>query len=378
MPSTFDTNEIGEHRKLCRNQSGGVLGVLASLCSISQAQRVLIDVYDVMEPRDRIKDDDRFFLSQMSVCFTCELARLAQHNGTCKAIATQHSNRMIKHVVTSLLDPDTMTMFPTCNLTSLSQYDSHNSRSKGSDALSKLQNHSLLTCQDPDQEAYKIKRVSGDYFDTVGPTYASKNVWSLCENVGQLLSGFDDKKYSLQMWAKIRTIGKEMINVCKKLQSDKDLLELLPQVSVERESLKRLIFFQELFAMLKRNRNEDLDLILSKEGGVLHLTSIAIIENLYYLSGIELELEEQRNIGCDDSDSRYQRAKALTFQKAYIELSSSLMVLMLRENMVWSNMKMCDLVRHQVIVSTFKGRLDIRSTIESEALNFDLCLRRTS
>ena len=339
------------------------------------------DVYDIFQPspeRNGNNDDSRFYLRQMGVCFSCELSRLTQHSRSCKALATQHVDKVFEHVLVSLVDADTLAMFPTCNLSSLSHLDGHNSRSKGNDLLSKSQVYSPMALQDPDQEAYKIKRMSGDYYDSTGPTYTSKNIWSFCENVGHMLIQFADTKHSLQMWPLVRSFGKDMINICEKLRSDKELLELLPKVSVERECLKRLLMFQTLFTALKRGKDQCFDTILGKGGGLSLVISTSIIENLYYLSGIELELEEQRNIGCVDPDTRYERAKALTFHSAYTELCGSLVTLLLRENIHWENTSMRDLVRHHFIVSAFKGKLDIRRTIEGAAMNFSLCLRNKS
>ena len=45
MPSVGNSNENGEHRKLCHSQSGGVLSVLAALCSILP----LSGVYEILE-----------------------------------------------------------------------------------------------------------------------------------------------------------------------------------------------------------------------------------------------------------------------------------------------------------------------------------------
>jgi hypothetical protein len=291
----------------------------------------------------------------------------------------QYSQKILNYLFAALMDSDTLAMFPSSNLSLLYMLDGHNSRSKGNDLLSKAQNHLPLAPQDPDQESYKIKRMKGEYFDTVGPAYTSKNIWSFVENFGQVLASSSpyDIKCPIGTWQSFRSIGTKIVNICKTLQLDKDedLRELLPQVSVERECLKRLIVFQALFAPLNNCSIDRLDTVM---GGVCTVVSTMIMENLYYLSGIELELEEQRRIGCDDSDTRYQRAKALAFHRAYTELCGTLMTLMLRQNNNWESIIARDLVRLNLIASAFRGNLDLRRTIEEVAVKLNLCLRRRS
>ncbi|KAL3791298.1 hypothetical protein ACHAW5_006330 [Stephanodiscus triporus] len=373
LPSVGNSNENGEHRKLCHSQSGGVLSVLAALCSILP----LSGVYEILEPNYPIGDDCRFYLRQMATCFSSELLRLSKHSRFCKALVMQYSQKIFNYLFAALMDSDTLAMFPSSNLSLLYMLDGHNSRSKGNDLLSKAQNHLPLAPQDPDQESYKIKRMKGEYFDTVGPAYTSKNIWSFLENFGQVLASSSpyDIKCPVGTWQSFRSIGTKIVNICKTLQLDKDedLRELLPQVSVERECLKRLIVFQALFAPLKNCSIDRLDTVM---GGVCSVVSTMIIENLYYLSGIELELEEQRRIGCDDSDTRYQRAKALAFHRAYTELCGTLMTLMLRQNNNWESIIARDFVRLNLIASAFRGNLDLRRTIEEVAVKLNLCLRR--
>ncbi len=82
-----------------------------------------------------------------------------------------------------------------------------------------------------------------------------------------------------------------MINIFKKLRSEEELLKLLPKVSVGRECLKRLLVFHAFFTALKRDKDQSLDSTL---GGLSLVIPTSIVENLYYLSGIELELKEQQ------------------------------------------------------------------------------------
>jgi len=367
IPSCFDKNENGEYRKLCLSQSGGVTSVLAALCSISEAGQALIGVYDIFKPHPA-QNASEVYLQQIGACFSSELARLAQYNRSCKALATKNVVKLLNYLLVSLVDSDSLALFPTSNLSLLSHLDGHNSRSKGNDQLSKVQIHSPLACQDPDEEAFKIKRMRGDYFDSAGPTYTSKNIWSFCENVGRVL----------QTWPLMKSIGKDLVNSCEKLRSDKDLLGFLSQVSVERECLKRLLLFQNLFKALKRDNHQCLDAVLGKDGGVYRVISTSIIQNLYYLSGSELEHEEQQRIGCIDSGSRYKRAKALAFHRAYVELSGSLIALMLRESNNWEGTNTCELVRRNLVAPAFRGNLDFRSVVEGAATKLNLCLRKRS
>ena len=375
MPSVGNNNENGEHQKLCHNQSGGVLSVLAALCSILP----LSGIYEMFEPTHAIEDVSRFYLHQMATCVSCEILRLSRHSRLCKTLAFQNIQKILNLLFAALVDADTLAMFPSCNLSLLFKLDGHNSRSKGNDLLSKAQVHLPSAPQDPDQEAHKIKRMSGEYFDTAGPTYTSKNIWSFLENVGQVLASSSpyDIKCPVGTWQSFRSIGTEIVNTCRKLRLDKgtDLLELLPQVSVERECLKRLLVFRALFISPKNGRHDRLDNVL---GGGCTVVLTSIVENLYYLSGIELELEEQRSIGCDDPDTRYQRAKALAFHRAYAELGSSLMTLLLCENNNWESVVARDLVRCNLIASAFRGDLDLRRTIEEAATKLNLFLRRRS
>ena len=343
--------------------------MLAALCSIGKAHRALSNVYDIFVQSTHGDNDQRFSLQQMGVCFSCELARLATSDPSCMTLASHHIQKIFCYLVTALVDPDTLAMFPTSNLQLLSTLDGHNSRSKGNDSLSKAQIHSVK--DDPDQEAYKIKRMSGDYFDTAGPSYTSKNIWSFCENVGLVLMKLDT-------WPLMKSIGNDMLKICHELRTEKDLLDLLPLISVERECLKRLLFFQALFVSLKQDKDGCLDAILGTDGGLFCGLSTSLIENLYYLSGIELEIEQQINIGCNDPVTRYQRAKALVFQRAYTELCGALMTLMLQENVTWKGTDTFNFVRSNMIASTFRGNLDLRRSIEASAVNFSLCLRKKS
>ena len=112
---------------------------------------------------------------------------------------------LLKFLLHSLVDAYTLSMFPTGNLSSLSQLGGLNSRSRGNDLLSKSQIQSQMTCQDPDQEAYKIKGLGSDYFDTAGPTYNIHHLWSFCENFGQVLTQYNDTKRrrSRRVWLRL-------------------------------------------------------------------------------------------------------------------------------------------------------------------------------
>ena len=343
--------------------------MLAALCSIGKTHQALSNIYDIFKQNTHGNNDQRFSLQQMGVCFSCELARLATSDPNCMTFATHHIQKIFSYLVAALVDPDTLAMFPTLNLQLLSTLDGHNSRSKGNDTLSKVQIHSVK--DDPDQEAYKIKRMSGDYFDTAGPSYTSKNIWSFCENVGLVLIKFET-------WPLMKSIGNDMLKFCHELRTEKDLLDLLPQISVERECLKRLLFFRALFVSLKQDKDGCLDAIVGTDGGLFRVLSTSLIENLYYLSGIELEIEQQINFGCVDPVTRYQRAKALAFQRAYTELCGALMTLMVQENVTWKDTDTFNFVRSNMIASTFRGNLDLRRSIEASAVSFSLCLRKKS
>ncbi|KAL7550960.1 hypothetical protein ACHAWF_014162, partial [Thalassiosira exigua] len=380
IPSLLDKGSNSEHGKLCHSQSGGVLSVLASLCSVRQAQRVLSGVYDLFKfkPRPEQSKTNANHLQQLGICFSAELACLARHSGSCRAIAAKHVKELLNYLLASLLDADTLAMFPTSNLSLLTEYGGHDSRSRGNDLLSKAQIHSPMNHQDPDQEARKITRLSGDYFDTAGPTYTSKNLWSFCENVGNVLLLYDDATHSQQTQAVIQSMGTDMISACTSLCSDKGLLELLPQVSTERECLKRLHVIRAILMATKRDEEQNLDTVQGTEGGLPLAISKSILENLHYLSGIEMEVEEQRKMGCVDAASRHQRAKALTFQRAYTEFCGTLTTMMLRDKAIQRNANAHDILWNSIIMPTFKGKDDVRRAIERAATEFNLCLRKTS
>ena len=281
--------------------------------------------------------------------------------------------KILHYLFAAFVDSDALSLFPSCNLALLEKLDGHLSRSKGNDLLSSAQIHLPVPYQHPDQESYKIKRRSGEYVDTAGPTYTSKNIWTFLQNVGDVLASATPYDINCPnfTWQSLKLVGATIVNVLNKLRSDeKDLLELLPQVSVERECLKRLVVFQ---ALLSTPLRKD-DTIV---GGICTVVLTSIIEHLYYLSGIEIELEDQRKIGCDDFDARYQRAKTLAFHHAYTDLSGTLMTLILRSNTVWDCI-IRDLVRSDLILSAFRGELDIRRSIDAFATKLNLCRRKKS
>lgn len=284
----------------------------------------------------------------------------------------QNMNKILHHLLAALVDSDALSLFPSSNLALLGKLDGHLSRSKGNDLLSRAQIHLPVTHQDLDQESYKIKRRSGEYVDTAGPTYISKNVWTFLQNVGDVLASATpyDINCPNSTWQSFKMIGITFVNVLNKLCSDEnDLLGLLPQVSVERECLKRLVVFQALLSTPLKKDNAIV-------GRICTVVLTLIIENLHYLTGIEIELEEQGKIGCDDSDTRYQRAKTLAFHHAYTDLSGTLMTLMLRLNTVWDCSIIRDLVRSDLIVSAVRGELDIRRSIDAFATKLNLRLRK--
>ena len=374
MPSIINENGPVENQKLCQSQSGGVFSVLASFCSISQASSALRNVHTLFESSPTMDDNSRIHLQQVATCFYCELVRLGKHNRNCRALAMDHVRHLLLHGLTALLDPDTLAMFPTSNLSFLSQLDGLNSRSKGNDQLSKVQIYSHAPPHDPDLDAFKIKRMGGDYFDSAGPTYACKNVWSFLMNVGHVfaVSNPYETKYP-RHFQSMTAIGRYIVDICNTLHSDE--LDMTPQISVERECLKRLIVFQKLFALMTDGDNECLDAILGIKGSLCSVTSTIIIENLYYLSGCEIDVEDQRRIGCDDAITRYRRSKSLAFQRAYTELCSSLLSIILRQKENREGTRILDLVRN-LIISAFRGGLDLRRTIEGAALNLNLRLRK--
>jgi hypothetical protein len=215
--------------------------------------------------------------------------------------------------------------------------------------------------------------MSGDYFDTAGPTYACKNVWSFLMNMGHVLATSNpyETKYP-RHFQSLTSIGRRIVDICNNLHSNE--LDMVPQISVERECLKRLIVFQKLLVSLTDRENECLDAILGMKGSLFSAISKFIIENLYYLAGVELDVEEQRRIGCNDAITSYHRAKSLAFQRAYSELCGSLMAVMLRENKGQGTL-ILELVR-SLIISAVRGDLELRRTIEEKAMNLNLQLRK--
>lgn len=374
MPSIINDNGPVEYHKLCRGQSGGVFSVLAALCSISQTSTALRNMHKLFEPSPAIDDDSRVRLNQVATCFYCELMRLNKHSRECRTMAMDHIQKLLLYGLAALLDSDTLAMFPTSNLSLLSQLDGHYSRSKGNDLLSKAQTHSHTPPHDPDQDAFKINRMSGDYFDTAGPTYACKNVWSFLMNIGHVLATSNpyETKYP-RHFQSLTSIGRRIVDICNNLHSNE--LDMVPQISVERECLKRLIVFQKLLVSLTDRENECLDAILGMKGSLFSAISKFIIENLYYLAGVELDVEEQRRIGCNDAITSYHRAKSLAFQRAYSELCGSLMAVMLREIKGREGTLILELVR-SLIISAVRGDLELRRTIEEKAMTLNLQLRK--
>ena len=370
----MDKDGNSERRKLCRRQSGCILKTLAAFGSIGQARQPLRAALDIFEPHNYASDADKHYVRQMGECFHCELAHLAPHNASCMTFAMQHVGKLLKGVINSLLDVDTIGTFPTCNLASLSHFGGHSARAKGNDTLSKVQVHSTTDGHDPDREARRIKRCSGDDFDSVGPTYTVRNVWSFYENVGRVLIELGTTGPSSHAMS---PIGQDMVDTCKRLLADNEL-ELLPQVSIERECLKRYVALESLFVAVKRE-GDHFGAKLNEHGGLPEIICTSIIEHWYCLSGTELEVEEQKRMGCDDPDTKYARATALTIQRAYTELSASLIALLLRENLPWENETMRHFVRNNLVASALKGKLgNIRGLIEGAAANFNLCLRKKS
>eukprot|EP00804_Cyclotella_cryptica_P012098 CCRYP_009812-RA/>CCRYP_009812-RA protein AED:0.01 eAED:0.01 QI:43/1/1/1/0.75/0.8/5/982/2365 len=364
LKAVSNTESRSPNRILCRDQSGSLMGVYAALCTLclDQSDHATNEMFC---PNPTATHEDKIYLKQMRACFSCELSRLSSFQG-CKVRARLEVEHVLNDLVMSLVNLETLMIFPSCNVKQVVLSGGEDLR-KDADMLLFAPRSVNMPYQNPDDEATLIEGIEL-CSDSVGPNYMIQNIWSFCEQVANLLC----ECHILQQGADFKGIGQALAGTCENLRSNKELLDMTPLVSFERECLKRYIVFTSLLTELVQVKGNS----SGRYTDISFAAVNSIFENIYFLSEIVLYHEKQRAIGCLDKGSRFNRAKTVAYQKAYATLCGSLLALLIRENAILNN----DLRTfvHNFVIRIFTAKENVRDIIEdaNKKQFFDFSLRK--
>lgn len=324
------------------------MSTYASMCTLPLEKAVYKDAYDLFILAT--DTENQVYLRQLRTCFSSELARLGNLN--CSALIRQQSGIVLNDLVSSLVDVETLMMFPTSNI-KLVIAEGGNDLRREMESMLTTSRRVNQSSRSPDEEAMLIMGSQNEFLDTVGPNYTSQHLWSHCNRVATLLSQnqmrnpYEQREKEASDYS---AVAKVLRDKCSELLCSEDLLENLPAISLERECFKRMIVIRALLKVDVAGHK----LLCST---VMH----CILENMYHLSEVALHYEKQRVIGCSDKSSRLARGKAVALQKAYLTFSGSLLSCLLRDNLSMSTDQSAFI--REVILRVLK-KDGIRSVIE--------------
>jgi len=369
-PTSIGCTEM--RRKLSYHQSGGICTVLASFCMLPEPN-ILEDVFDTFNLHNKnIPNDDKILLRQMAVSFSMELARIGRHHDVhSKNIVWQQLGSLLDCLIFALLDVEALIPFPTCNLSLLSELGGDYSRLKGEETLLSMHSRVCPSSNVLDRDAAVIPCQNENYFDTACGLHTSKNIWSFCQNCAFLMTELGTTHNASQ----ITFIGNAILHACDEFVSS-DKMELLRPMSVERECFKRVMVIESILSAIEVNRDLEGDTMMQQVATITDSITTKILENLFSVTEASLYHEAQSKISQGSRKSQFMIAKTCAFQKAYSELSGSLLAILLRKNLPWKNKQLLIFARDRIIVGSLTRSLDIRSAIEVEARRFDLYTRK--
>lgn len=314
IPTSIE-NKKSDVQDLYRRQSVGLLCVLVALSSTCAFPQSLY--HDMF--RQRKQDDDSQLIQHLRTSFSCELTRLAARGFLkCQALAMQHSGDILNDIIVSMFDYVAIKVYPTCNVALLLQLGGEYSSRKGAKKLEKSQISSFNT-------------------DADGFGYDRENLWSWCEDIGRLFCNGEDvlTEGDKKFW--INSVGQAFQSACAMVHiyyEDGEAPSLVKRASAEKECDERRQLLRSLFASMRRKNLSFGDLPGIKDGNICSIAG-CITKNLFYLSKTVSYYEEQLRWGCEDDDSRYNRAEIRAYEEAYIGFCGSVLSDLLKEDGNW-------------------------------------------
>lgn len=332
------------------------MGIYAAFCTLPLEKSVSGVAFDIFKPNPNNSIEDRAYLRQMRTCFICELTNLSSKFQCCQYLVSIQMETVLNDTVASLLDAESLLLFPSCNVKQVLAVAGNvrGARDKVEEHLKACRSAKPVSCQSLDEGATFLKKQEG-YQSTVGCYYESQSVWLHCNQLALLLC--KDQENSTNA-----IIGQVLRDTCADLQ-DGELLEMVPDVSFERECLKRLVLMRTLVTELNRMQNYSL----------LRTITSSLLQNMYFM--VEITLVHKKEAG-EDKESRLKRGYAVSRQKAYFTFLGSLLTFVLRED-TQVNSDQSKFLR-RLITGSLTGNENIRDIIEEahEMPYFEFNLRK--
>ena len=322
---------------LYRTLSGAICRVLAEICTLDNTSRTVSDIYRLLSQLATSSSANDAHILDVKACFTSELVRLAESDPVCHKHVLQHKEEVTMSTLHALIDADTLFLFPASDLAALCEIGGQSCRAQGEKDLTKAQIIEEGTALSPDHEARNIDMRTGDVVDTAGPSYMSHNVWTFLDNTGKIVKEF----------ANLRGLNKVA----------------QPVVCLERECLRRLVGIRSFICSLRGDSTGD------NPGNPLRQVTTLILKNLYRVSSYEVSVEKSYALGCNDFESRLNRAKLLVFVQVYAHMCGSILSVILMENGSDS-----DVLTNNIVIPALRGDLDLIRAIKG--LSDQLSLRR--
>lgn len=318
-------------RTVAANNIGEICACLAALTCLDKQDSLIIDSsLDTFASSMKVQgwaardDVDQGYFRSVAQCFYSELCSLSADYERCNQLVQKRWDIVTEHFVGAMLDSNTLERFPSMNLRRIKENGGARSERKQSLRL-KLAN-SARQSDDPTRESINeagARLGRGEKENSPGPSYNSSHLWSFCKSLGKAAARRDGVSGGI-----IREF--RLDSVFLDLDSDlasrpRDSIQL---VSLEKECLKRMMFFRGILGNSARCRSMT---------GTLNfeaLSNLIIACCCHELASISKGVHYQARFGrknADDGAKTYKHARLLELQSCYTELTIGLLAWILRE-----------------------------------------------
>uniref|UniRef100_A0A7S3PXM1 Uncharacterized protein n=1 Tax=Chaetoceros debilis TaxID=122233 RepID=A0A7S3PXM1_9STRA len=254
----FQFSTLG--KLVCARHAADVCALLTSICCIHQNKVDIVKIvpipiqrtYGVIHKDKKYQSNVRQALSA-SLCHVAKFSTFSMNHVEC-ALET-----VLDDFIAACGCADSLDTFPTCNEVLMQRIGGDANCEKEQRQLLKVQQKYAATvrkktCFHADAEGSILRRQKGDFYDSLGAGFMSGHLWTFSEDLGILMEKKAESRsgFECQFLKKMSSILQNSNNdiVPGDLRTNcADALKALPQVSLERECLKRTMKFQSILSV---------------------------------------------------------------------------------------------------------------------------------
>ena len=325
-------------KAVCATHSGGICALIASLCTVPELFAInesnLRSMIESLLPRNALSSfntttnkfsiDDEY-LNDARECLCSELCHVAKFGKNCMKIIDHMADAVIlRTFLSAATNANVINEFPSFNKGIMIKIGGIQSKEKEdrslSKALKKLESHSN---NHPDAEGQSVQRHILDHCDTPGSIYMSSHFWRFCADLGIVLHSTAKDRPACE-----RSFMLELGSSCLADDSSffaSNSLKSLPQSSLERECLKRVILLKRILNTAFRipayfgTELSKIKIYTSTRTIVSSVISGLILQASCLIKGLDYY---ERN---PSSSQPYTRAKTQALFTAYSDFMSSIL-----------------------------------------------------